>query len=45
MEESNERFFYYKLANERIKELERNSPILLQEVYYPTGNPNFKENK
>jgi hypothetical protein len=40
---SNNRFFYYTLADKRVIELKRNNPILLEDVYFPTGNPNFKE--
>lgn len=35
-------YVYYKLAVERIKELEMIKPILLNSVYYETGRPNFK---
>ena len=35
-------YVYYKLAVERIKELEKIKPILLNSVYYQTGRPSFK---
>jgi tetratricopeptide (TPR) repeat protein len=35
-------FVYYKMAVERIKELEKQNPILLNSVYYETGRPDFK---
>lgn len=35
-------FVYYKLAVERIKELEKQNPILLNSVYYETGRPDFE---
>jgi tetratricopeptide (TPR) repeat protein len=35
-------FVYYKMAVERIKELEKQNPILLKSVYYETGKPDFK---
>ncbi len=35
-------FVYYKLAVERIKELEKLNPILLNSVYYETGRPDFE---
>lgn len=35
-------FVYYKLAVERIKELEKQNPILLNSVYYETGKPDFE---
>lgn len=35
-------FFYYKLAVERIKELKKENPILLNSVYFPTGRPDFE---
>ena len=41
---SNKRFFFYTLTNERISELEKKSPNLLKKIYFPTGNPSFKEN-
>jgi len=33
---------YYKLAVERIKELEKQNPIFLNSVYYETGRPDFE---
>ena len=38
------RFFYYQLAIRRIIELKKDKPLLLNSIYFPTGNPNFKEN-
>lgn len=35
-------FVYYKLAVERIKELEKDNPLLLNSVYYETGRPDFE---
>lgn len=35
-------YAYYPLAVDRIKELEKSSPKLLQEMYYPTGDPSFE---
>jgi hypothetical protein len=38
------RFFFYQLALDRITELKKDKPLLLNSIYFPTGNPNFKEN-
>jgi tetratricopeptide (TPR) repeat protein len=38
------RFFYYQLVIERIAVLKENEPQLLNSIYFPTGNPGFKEN-
>lgn len=35
-------FVYYKLAVDRIKELEKDNPILLNSVYFQTGRPDFE---
>lgn len=35
-------FVYYKLAIARIKELEKDKPILLNSAYYQTGRPDFE---
>ena len=35
-------FVYYKMAVERIKELEKQNPNLLNSVYYETGRPDFE---
>ncbi|WP_432671275.1 tetratricopeptide repeat protein [Flavobacterium sp. SM2513] len=35
-------FVYYKLAVERINELEKETPTLLNSVYYETGRPDFE---
>ena len=35
-------FVYYKLAVERIKELEKEKPCLLKAVYFQTGKPDFE---
>jgi tetratricopeptide (TPR) repeat protein len=35
-------FVYYKLAVERINELQKQNPILLNSIYYETGRPDFE---
>ncbi len=35
-------FVHYKLSVERIKELEKQNPKLLDEIYFITGNPSFE---
>jgi tetratricopeptide (TPR) repeat protein len=35
-------FVYYKLSVKRIEELEKENPILLNNVYFPTGRPDFE---
>ena len=35
-------YAYYELAINRIKELEKKNPILLDELYFPTGRPDFE---
>ena len=35
-------FVYYKLAVERIKELEKEKPIFLKSIYFQTGKPDFE---
>lgn len=34
-------YAYYKLAVNRLEELQKSSPKLLNEIYFPTGNPSF----
>lgn len=34
-------YAYYKLAVNRFEELEKDNPKLLNEIYFPTGNPSF----
>lgn len=34
-------YAYYKLAVSRFEELEKDNPKLLNEIYFPTGNPSF----
>ena len=43
-DKSLKRFFFYQLAIDRINELDKKEPKLLNEIYFPTGNPDFKEN-
>lgn len=35
-------YAYYKLAVNRFEELQKTNPKLLNEIYYPTGNPSFE---
>lgn len=35
-------YAYYKLAVNRLEELEKSNPKLLNEIYFPTGNPSFE---
>lgn len=35
-------YTYYKLALNRLEELQKTRPKLLDEIYYPTGNPSFE---
>ena len=35
-------YAYYKLAASRLDELSKGNPKLLNEIYFPTGNPNFE---
>ena len=35
-------YAYYPLAVERLQELQKNNPKLLDELYFPTGNPSFE---
>jgi hypothetical protein len=35
-------YAYYKLAVERFNELKKDNPKLLNEIYFPTGNPSFE---
>jgi tetratricopeptide (TPR) repeat protein len=35
-------YAYYKLAVSRLEQLEKNNPVFLDEIYYPTGNPTFE---
>jgi len=35
-------YAYYKLAVSRVEELKKNNSKLLNEIYYPTRNPNFE---
>lgn len=35
-------YAYYKLAVNRLEELQKNNPKLLNEIYFPTGNPSFE---
>ena len=35
-------YAYYKLAVERYNELKKDNPKLLNEIYFPTGNPSFE---
>jgi hypothetical protein len=35
-------YAYYKLAVNRFEELEKENSKLLNEIYFPTGNPNFE---
>ncbi|MCL9805473.1 hypothetical protein NAT51_08065 [Flavobacterium amniphilum] len=35
-------YAYYKLAVNRFQELEKDNPKLLNEIYFPTGNPSFE---
>lgn len=35
-------YAYYKLAVNRLEELEKDNPKLLNEIYFPTGNPSFE---
>lgn len=35
-------FVYYKLAVQRLNELEKQNPILLNSIYYETGRPDFE---
>lgn len=34
-------YAYYKLAVNRFEELQKDNPKLLNEIYFPTGNPSF----
>ena len=34
-------YAYYKLAVNRFEELEKDNPKILNEIYFPTGNPSF----
>ena len=34
-------YAYYKLAVNRFEELQKSNPKLLNEIYFPTGNPSF----
>lgn len=34
-------YAYYKLAVDRLEELQKDNPKLLNEIYFPTGNPSF----
>lgn len=35
-------YAYYKLAVNRLEELEKSNPKLLNEIYFPPGNPSFE---
>lgn len=35
-------YAYYKLAINRFEELQKSNPKLLDEIYFPTGNPSFE---
>lgn len=35
-------YAYYKLAVNRFEELQKSNPKLLNEIYFPTGNPSFE---
>src|SRR6218665_1003268 len=35
-------YAYYKLAVNRFEELQKSNPKLLDEIYFPTGNPSFE---
>jgi len=41
-DETRKHFVHYKLSVERIKELEKQNPKLLDEIYFVTGNPSFE---
>ncbi|MDI9311651.1 MAG: hypothetical protein QM535_15685 [Limnohabitans sp.] len=41
-DKSRKHFIYYKLTQKRVKELEKNKSLLLNEIFFPTGNPNFE---
>lgn len=43
-DKSSQRFFFYNLAIQRINELNKKESKLLEDIYFPTGNPSFKEN-
>jgi tetratricopeptide (TPR) repeat protein len=40
-DKSRKHFIYYIWTQKRVKELEKNKP-LLNEIFFPTGNPNFE---
>jgi hypothetical protein len=40
-DKSRKHFIYYKWTERRVKELEQNKP-LLNEIFFPTGNPSFE---
>ena len=35
-------YAYYELAINRLEDLQKNNPKLLDEIYFPTGNPSFE---
>ncbi|EJL59837.1 hypothetical protein PMI10_04023 [Flavobacterium sp. CF136] len=35
-------YAYYELAINRLEDLQKNNPKFLDEIYFPTGNPNFE---
>lgn len=42
LDKSAKRYTYYKLALGRIDALKQNTPTLLREIYFPTGNPSVR---